>query len=232
VGSLLQKKLADIPEESKTESECLFERFCKVSGIHFKRIVPDGQKIPDYDIFVGEQKIVVEVKQMEPEPNGVESQKIDELNNSGMTTIKTEPGERVRNSIRNSQGKFKKAKNKYPTILVLYDNVKYHKHTEPFEILTAMYGQPYIAVEYMNSSVQVGNMKLGPKRKMTTTTNTSISAIGVLKKGKDGSPNLTVFHNKYAGVPLELNLLAKFSIKQYTIKDMDNSIKWEGTKIP
>lgn len=219
----------------KSESESLFERFCKMSGIHYERIVPDGQKIHDYDIIVGEQKIVVEIKQMDPNPE--ESQKINELNTLGSTAIKTELGKRVRGKITDSQGKFKKrTQNRYPSILVLYDNVKYHKHTEPFDILAGMYGQLEFPIKYLDSSseevqAQIGNMKLGSKRKMTMSTNTSISAIGVLKKDKGGNPNLIIFHNRYARVPLDHNLFAKISLKQYTIEDTNNPIKWEEIKI-
>jgi hypothetical protein len=216
---------------SKPESESLFEQFCALSAIHCKRIEPDGQKIPDYDLFIGNKKIVVEVKQLEPNPE--ESHKINQLNTSGTVTIKTEPGKRARGKITDSQGKFnRRTQDNHPSILVLYDNVKYHKHTEPFDILAAMYGQPYFPIEYSDSSAQIGNMKHGPKRKMTKDTNTSISAIGVLKKDKDGNPNLTIFHNKYSKVPLDHKLFAKFSVKQYIIEDENNSIKWKEIIMP
>jgi hypothetical protein len=211
---------------NKTISELLIEQFCEINRIHYERIEPDGKKIPDYDINIDNRKIVVEVKQMEP--NSKESEKIEELNKSGSVTIRTELGKRVRSKITASQRKFRRRTlGKHPSILVLYDSVKYHKHTEPPDILAAMYGQPYFPVEYSTSSARIGNIKHGPKRKMTESTNNSISAIGVLKKKKDSNPTLTIYHNKYSDVPLDYKLFAKFAVKQYEVEDINHSLTWK-----
>jgi len=53
---------------NKTISELLIEKFCEMKGIIYKRIAPDGKKIPDYDFFIDNRKIVVEIKQMDPNP--------------------------------------------------------------------------------------------------------------------------------------------------------------------
>lgn len=218
---------------SKTESEVLFENFCKMHGIECQPLKPSSKKYdktPDYDIFIGENKIVVEVKQMDPNPK--EKDKQDELNNSGTVSIKSKPGHRVRGKIKDAKGKFKKrCENKYPSILLLYDNVKYFKHTDPFEILTAMYGEPYFPVTctVTNGSTQIGNMKLGGKQKMTKETNTSISAIGVLKKGSDGNPYMTIYHNVNAKLRLAYEVLSKMPVKQYT-RDTTNLTEWYEIK--
>lgn len=211
---------------NKTTSELLIEQFCEINRINYKRIEPDGKEIPDYDFTIDNRKIVVEVKQMDPNPE--ESKKIEEFNTSETATIRTELGKRVRGKITDCRRKFReRTQGKHPSILVLYDNVKYHKHTEPHDILAAMYGQPYFPVEYLKSNVRIGNMKHGPKRKMTESTNNSISAIGVLKKKKDGNPTLTIFHNKYSDVQLDYKLFANFSVKQYAVEDINNSMTWK-----
>lgn len=203
----------------------MIEEFCVINKIHFDRIKPDGEKIPDYDFIINDKRIVIEVKQMDPNPE--ESKKIQEFNTKGTVNIRTEPGKRVRGKISDSEGKFRRrTQGKYPSMLVIYDNVQYHKHTEPFEILTAMYGQPYFAAVYSESDLNITNMKLGPKQKMTHTTNTSISAIGVIKKDRNAKPVLTIFHNKYSEVPLDPYLFAKFSVKQYEVEDINESRKW------
>jgi hypothetical protein len=214
----------------KTCSELLFEDFCKSYGIKFQLVETksvEGKKTPDYDIFIEDNKIIIEVKQMNVNPE--EKIKQDALNNSGIVTIKSELGKRVRGKIKDAQDKFKKrSENKYPSILILYDNVKYYKHTEPLEILSAMYGQLYFPVSYSNSEplAQIGNIKLGGKRKMTEETNTSISAIGVIKKNSDGKSNMTIYHNTYANVPLSPKLLCKIPVKQYEINN-NNSTEWQ-----
>jgi len=211
---------------NKTISELLIEKFCEMKGIIYKRIAPDGKKIPDYDFFIDNRKIVVEIKQMDPNPE--ESKKINEFNTSGSVTIRTEPGKRVRGKITDSQRKFRRrSQGKHPSMLVLYDNVKYHKHTEPFEILSAMYGQPYFALVYSEVSARVGDMKHGPKQKTTEADNTSISAIGVMIKNKGGNPALTIYHNKYSEVPLDSKLFAMFSVKQYEVEDNNRSMRWK-----
>lgn len=213
----------------KTESESLFEQFCNLRKIRCERISPCNQKIPDYDIFINRRKIVVEIKQMNANPK--ETQKINELNASGATTIKTEPGKRVRGRITDSQGKFReRMRNKHPSILVLYDNVNYHKLTEPFDIYAGMYGQPYFPVEYSTDSMQIGNMKVGPNKKMTVSSNTSISAIGVLKKNTKGEPVLIIYHNNFTRIPLDPRFFLNASVKQYVPRSTG---KWqEVTALP
>ena len=207
--------------EQKTESDLLFEKFCRMNGIECRPVETssvEGEKTPDYDILIAGYKILVEVKQMNPNPG--EAQKQEELNKTGTTSIKSKPGHRVRGKIKDAMGKFKKrTENRHPSLLVLYDNVKYYKHTDPFEILSAMYGEPYFSVTYTDTTdrIEIGNMKLGGKQKMTKDTNTSISAIGVLKKESDGNPSLEIFHNIYAKSPLSSEVLSKIPVKQYTI---------------
>ena len=53
-------------DDKKTESEILFEIFCDAVHIPYVRIPCGAGKTPDYDITPGGNKIVAEVKQIEP----------------------------------------------------------------------------------------------------------------------------------------------------------------------
>jgi len=198
---------------SKTKSEQLFEKFCRVHNIRYRPIPVSTERMPDYDIFIKRRKVLVEVKQIDP--NSKEQEKITEFTKSGKVSIKSRLGKRVRGKIIDAQGKFRKRmKNRYPSILVLYNNVALYKHTEPKDILAGMYGQ--LCFPGM-PNLPIGNMELGPKRTMTEITNTSISALGVLKEDNYGNPLLTVYHNIWAKVPLHPDLLSRSPIKQYSI---------------
>lgn len=48
-----------------TESEIKFEQFRSARNIPFERIDTGHSATPDYDIFVNDQKIVVEVKELD-----------------------------------------------------------------------------------------------------------------------------------------------------------------------
>ena len=49
-----------------TESEALFERFCKANGIPFRRIVEGASVTADYWMWPNGVEVICEVKQVEP----------------------------------------------------------------------------------------------------------------------------------------------------------------------
>jgi hypothetical protein len=84
-----------------TESQQLFESFCSSSSVPIypiPRSIKLGEQTPDYDIFISGYRVVVEVKQLEPNP---EDQKyINRLQRTGSTgIISSQPGHRVRKAI-------------------------------------------------------------------------------------------------------------------------------------
>ena len=197
----------------KTKSELLFEAFCEEHDFQCNKIPPSSEKTPDYEIVLKEAKIIVEVKQIDP--NLLEEEKIKEFIKRGTVTIRSELGKRIRGKITDAQNKFSKAmENRNPSILVLYNNVKLYKHTDPKDILSGMYGQLCFPVA---PGGPIGNMELGPNRKMTKTTNTSISAIGILKENNSGKPFLAIYHNLYASVPLNPDILSGIPVMQYSM---------------
>jgi len=209
-----------------TKSEILFEKFCQARGIPYDRVPTGTAKTPDYNIYVNGTKISVEVKETDPNPK--EQQKIKEFDSQGTITIKNPLGTRIRGKITDASGKFKEAvQNGHPSILVLHNNVRLYKHTSPLDILAGMYGQLYFPVSgNPGASLRIGKIKSGPKKKMTPYANTSISAVGVLEQSNNGDPDLSIYYNFHAKVPLNPLLLSPFYIKQYRVNDRNNPTGW------
>lgn len=213
-----------------TCSELIFEQFCQMRQLRYRRVATGAQKTPDYDVYVGRRKIVVEIKQIDPNPE--EQKTIKEFQQQKSISIKYPLGKRVRDKITDAAGKFRtRIKKRYPSLLVLYNNVELYKHTEPRDILAGMYGQLYFPVTVRRGKPsKIGNIKSGPKKKMTPTTNTSISALGVLKKGTHGTIHFSVYHNLHARLPLNPSLFARVGVPQYSVNDAANPTDWAEIK--
>lgn len=210
----------------KTQSEKWFEEFCASSGIECERIEEEITRTPDYELTIHEQKIIVEVKEITRNKEEQESDRLLSERRYGSVLSNT-PGERVRKKISDSSSQIKaRTQGINPSILVLCD-LKYGcgqitGHLDPYNIRVGMYGleQVHIAVPRDNSvSPYPTGMSYGPKRKMTENHNTSISAIGVLSTPSQDNIVLTVYHNKFAAVPLNPQFLAKYGIDQFKLED-------------
>ena len=218
----------------KTQSEEWFEDFCARSGIECERIKKESNKTLDYELKIDEQKIIVEVKEITRNKEEQESDRL--LLESGYRALSNTPGERVRKKISNSSAQIKaRTQGINPSILVLCD-LKYGcgqitGHLDPYNIRVGMYGleQVHFAVPRDHSiSPYATGMSYGPKRKMTKNHNTTISAIGVLSTPSQDKIVLTVYHNKFAAVPLNSQFLTKYDIDQFKLEDglPNNTEKW------
>ena len=202
----------------------MFEAFCERNGLVFQPIPTkskEGEKTPDYDVCIDGQRLVVEIKQIDPNPEESLQQKI--LDAGGMAVGSTTPGARVRSKIAAGVGQIKiRAKGKYPSILVLYNNVLLTDHTNPYFVRVAMYGLETHVLgvpKEMDRPPYLIDKKFGPKRKMTKDDNTSISAVAVLAKSVEDGPKLSIFHNVYAEIPLSPELLRPTDVRQFTLEE-------------
>lgn len=218
-----------------TQSEKWFEGYCAGSGIPCKRISVETNKTPDYELMIDGQRIIVEVKEISR--NREERRSDQLLSERGYgDRLSNTPGDRVRKKITDSSAQIKaRTQGIYPSILVLCD-LKFGcgqiaGHLDPYNIRVAMYGleQMHMAVprDYSVSPYSTG-MSYGPKRKMTENHNTSISAIGVLCTPGANEIVLHIYHNKFAAVPLDPGLPAKYGIHQYELEGevSGNTAKW------
>jgi len=181
----------------------------------------EQEETPDYYIYIGQQKIVYEIKQINPNEDELEQQRLFE--GGGLVVSGGTPGARVRNKITAGAGQIRiRAKGKYPSILVLYNNVLIADHTNSYFIQVAMYGlETHVLAVPKDATISpyLTDKKFGPKRKMSKDNNTSISAVGVIFHNAEGIATLRVYHNVYAEIPLSTELLRQFNIRQFTLTE-------------
>lgn len=180
-----------------------FTEFCAQAGIRWRRVPEEPEKKeprPDYEIWVSGHKIVVEVKQFDPNPEEKKA-----LEDSGNYPPR-EPGKRASKAISEANPQLKAlSKGKVPAMLVLQGNVSGRRHVDPYDILTAMKGIDRIPItvpEDPNISPSFGEVESGSRRKMTEKHNTTISAVAVIQPS-DGMYELYVYHNRFAANPID-----------------------------
>ena len=208
-------------QTARPVSELLFEDYCRRVGIHCGRISEEPGKTPDYKLVLDAQTIIAEVKEFSKNKDELESYRLMKERGYG-TVLNEEPGDRVRKKIRKSSSQIKaRTAGRRPGILVLFDDGQIAGHLSPFNIMTGMFGQAVLDMAVprdISIRPYITGARLGPKKKMTKGTNTSISAIGALVlTGPDLILKLHVYHNPFAAVPIDPKLLARRGIRQYRI---------------
>jgi len=165
----------------------------------------------------------VEVKELARNDEERESARLVKERGYGIVVSST-PGERVRKKISESSPQFKAYARDatLPNVLVVFDGLAFG-HTDGYNIRVAMYGleQLRIALPPIGTgSPYATGWSYGPKRKMTAQDNTSISSIAQLfATGPDPSQlMLSVYHNRFAKVPLNSALLARYGVPHFELK--------------
>ena len=213
----------------KTVSELLFEQLCRNCGIEYEEVPTEATPTNDYDIFPQNEKIVCEVKQIDP----------DEDERAWLAGDRTRwnpwPGNRLRKPIKDGSTQLKsKAKGKFPTVLIIYNNVPVRGHHDAWNVLTAMYGQETVRIAVPEDTYEepyATGVIFGGRRGMTPDHKTSVSAVALLVE-RDNELVLFVYHNVYAAIPLRPDLLRFPNIRHYTVDlQTDNSFsEWREIK--
>jgi hypothetical protein len=207
-----------------TESEAYFEQFCERNSFPLKSVPVSTTKTPDYTLTINGQLIVVEVKEVLPTADEIESDRLVEERGVGKVISRT-PGKTVRKKIADCSPQIKaRTQRTYPGLLVLWEHgLCAGRHTEPYHIRVAMEGfeQVIISVPPIGSGERPSSlgMKHGGSRKMTKETNTSISAVALLCMPGPDKMLLQVFHNRHAAVPLDPALLMSAEVTHYVLRD-------------
>jgi hypothetical protein len=224
----------------KTISETLFEQFCDENHVAWHRIPVAGlvsRKTPDYRIECANNIVIVEVKEFGDSP---EDRMLRERLRSQGATGAFDPklDQRVRNKIDAAMPQLRQlAKNRYPAMMVLYDDVTLLP-IEGLEIRLAMYGQDHVDVGVTGSSsspILVARHHFGGGRRVTDQHNTTLSAIALLTVEKQGIKHIAVYHNKYAAIPFQPVWLNTSAVDHYRIGDRPQAgglIGWERVSIP
>lgn len=202
----------------KTESEVWFEALCDAAGIKFEPIPrEEGEQTPDYMLTLSGQQVVAEVKQFDP--NREESRKNAAFERGEIVVQGGKPGQRIRAAIDSAAPQLKRrSEGRLPAVLVVYNFSGVSNHTDPYSVATAMQGFDVIDVhvpEEMTEPPQFGAPRSGPKKRMTATDNTTISAVAVLGHNLDGSLRLDVFHNTHAKNRLDPGLMRAAQVRHW-----------------
>lgn len=209
-------------KQRRPVSELLFEDFCARAGIHLRHLGEDASKTPDYELTIGDETVIAEVKEITNNKDERESDRL--LQERGFGKVRGgKPGARVRKKINDAARQIRaRTADGHAGILVLY-GVDFHgqRHLRPYHVMTAMYGLETVQIAVPEDvslrPIQTGT-KFGGKKKMTQRDNTSISAIGVLVTATpDARPGILLYHNEFAAAPIEPAILALLGIAQYRI---------------
>jgi hypothetical protein len=213
-----------------TKSELLFEQWCGQHGLRLRRIKEahrDIHKRPDYAVAVpqGRAWCIVEIKEIEP--TAADLDLLEQLKQGKPAVRWAKPGARVRRRIGRASDQLRKfSKRGFPTIALLVDNTASF-HVEDLHIAAAMAGEPTLVVE-INKPVQEASVvvKSAGGATMTSTQNTSVSAVGVLRQLSETELVIDLYHNPHARVPLSPEAVAPFLRKQspFDVANMGPSI--------
>lgn len=203
-----------------TKSEMLFEGLCDRLGIPYQGIERGPGKTPDYDITLGSQIVVTEVKQLEESDN--DRRLLAE--GAGWET----PGRRIRLKIDASKKQLRsRAGGTLPTLLVVYDNGTFHG-TEIDDIKTAMYGDEVVTVKVERATrehVAASAIRPGGGRKCTASDNNYLSAIALMWDWEDGA-RLSVFHNHFADNPINPSWFRSPTFRHYACDPATSPYAW------
>lgn len=215
-----------------TISEELFEQFCRTASIPYSRVAEEAAlRRPDYEIALSGHRVVVEVKQFDP--NDREAAALRGWREREAIALRTIVGDRIRKAIQRAAPQLRAlSQGKRPALLVVWDNTM-AEHTDPHSVATAMQGRDVIDV-LVPQDPKIPPVFLdtrsGPGKKMTANDNTTISAIGVLLEDKNAIPHLRVYHNRHAANPIDPLWLRVDRVLHFRIRDgATNSLDpWEA----
>ncbi|MCK4873617.1 MAG: hypothetical protein KAS72_12920 [Phycisphaerales bacterium] len=202
--------------DSRTKSELLFEELCDGQGLNYARLpeLHDRQQ-PDYELTTRGHRVVVEVKQIEP--NDDDKRFADALRSKGMATQTRNPdtvARRVRKHISQSRSQFKsylESRPQIPAVLVVFDNAE-NRYTDPYTIQTALHGWEQVVLEVGGAGHDPVVIDRGfaqrNNKALREDINRHLSALATLHEcwqlddPHDRFLALQIYHNPFAEVPL------------------------------
>ena len=204
-----------------TISEQLFERYCHVGVIPFRRLPTGDTQTPDYEIVLCGTSVIIEIKELTP--NDEERRAIQELQENHSTNYGWTVGNRVRYKIDSAKRQLERLAGKFPGVLLLYDARPAPFHgVEPVDIMGAMYGCESIDIHVPDKPgepVLFGMHRFGKGKKLRHDCHTYISAIGALwERHVDGHLHIDFFNNIHGSQPLPFaGMVSRGDMTVYTL---------------
>ena len=201
-----------------TKAEVLFEKFCDDRGIAYARIAEGAGRTPDYEIVLADRPVAVEVKQLEP--NASDLQVFRDLRTKGHAAGWVNMG-RARSAIHEAVKQLRPhAQGRMPGVVVLYNTMGWTiPYLDAYNLAFCLYGpeKAHFAVpDDPALDIQDVGMSRGGRSIATRDHNTTLSALAVLSEsGSQGAPELCIYHNIHAALPLATEQCAAYEIPQY-----------------
>jgi len=201
-----------MPGQVRTKSELLFEEVCDRHGIVWARL-PECQDRPqpDYELSIDGQRIVAEIKQIEP--NDEDRAYTEALRLQGRVSGVWNPDERarrVRDDVRASRRQLREYLEPNPgapALLVIFDNTDC-RYDDQHNILTAMHGWEQAVISTAGDRPVIVEQGFAPRNNSTIRhdVNRHLSALVTLHEFADFDTHerklgLRFYHNEYADVP-------------------------------
>lgn len=201
----------------KTESELLLEQFCQDVGLLLVPIPTEahaGRRTPDYELALGESRVVVEVKQIDPNKEEVKADRAHAASGEQLAFQNT-PGSRLRGKISQAAKQLRtRCKHEQPGLVVVYNNVWFRPVlTSDHNVLAAMYGRLAIRLSVPPTGPTISEPRLGGDRSLDPKTNTVVSALGILSQQQP--TELAIYHNEFARAPIDPALFQVARVRQY-----------------
>ena len=217
---------------NRTISELHFEQLCANKDIICERIPESTMKTADNYVSLGSTKLVVEVKQLDPND---EDRKLEQVWGTPKSPGAVAPSVRVQGLLTDGYPQVKRSsEGKWPTMVVVYNNAGEWNRVDKFTVSRAMFGSYGIVLGLQSDQTieEIGRGYLG-KRKVTKGTFRILSAVGVLRHTGSNVLELCCYHNPFANVPVEPILLEKLANAQYVHPNPHDRgfVSWEPKQI-
>jgi hypothetical protein len=239
-------------QTQSTKSEILFREYCSLRGYVANRIPApaDGSQFPDYEVLVGKDRVIAEVKELQANPDDEVTANI--VQQHVPKAFGDEPGRRVRKHIEKAERQLRRYNDQQvPCLVVLYENIIVNGFRPyqpggflvdpmhplfPGNIDVGMYGLQAVRLRIHQDgrSESLGDVR-GGKRTLRFEHQDNISAIVTLH---DYAPDyglfLIVYHNFFAKNPLPKTVFADSKDKHLEKPGHPESCpgEWRPTVIP
>jgi len=192
-----------------------FEKLCASRGVGCERIsVTKNAKSPDYRVFIRSMQLVTEVKELDPND---EDERLSKIWGTPQSPGAFSVTRRVRDKLAEGYRQVRRlSEGKLPTMIVVYNNAGEWNLLDEFTITTAMFGSYGFVLESQpDQTIEVARQGHLGNRTVEKGRRRSLSAIGVLKRTESEALELYCYHNPFAKVAIDPNLLAKLACSQY-----------------
>jgi hypothetical protein len=215
-------------KDGGTTSETLFLSYCGLRGYEAKRIPAMADRHPDYDVLVGNARVIVEIKELQP--NAQDMREAEAFQQRHHVAFTREPGRRVRTHIEDAERQLRRYEGqKILCVVVLYDNIVingFRLHPDrwllsSYDIDVGMYGLQAANLRlYPDGRTESLGDTRGGQRTLRHMHQASISAVAVLH---DYAPDyglfLMIYHNFYAQNPLPRSVFTNQKDRQLVKPD-------------